>query len=162
MHGCTPQPAARAVHAAPLPIPAHIEPAMSASPTPESQVEPRTSARPLLILLIAICTMLVVTYAARLGSRDDMQQEIVEQQLLNEQAKVRTAELQRELVEVKKPSYIDEAARGHLDLGKEGDIVIVAVAAGQSSAVEDAPPAAVPASWQPVWRQWLTLFTPNS
>lgn len=136
---------------------------MSATPSPEASAEERSSSRPLLILLIALCTMLVVTYATRLDERDSVQAAIVEQQELNEQARVRTAALQKELENVARPAYVDEVARRSLGLGKEGDVVIVAVAGPAVAAAEPGAAVRAPATLQqPIWRQWLTLFTPDS
>lgn len=135
---------------------------MTAPSSPEIPAAERASSRPLLILLIAICTLMIVTYATRLDERDGVQAAIVEQQVLNEQARARTAALQKELLSVNRPSYVDEVARRDLGMGKEGDVVIVAVAPPASAAAEQTTPAETPALLQPIWRQWLTLFTPNS
>jgi cell division protein FtsB len=144
-------------------VTAIVEPAMPASPSPEATVEERTSSRPLLILLIAVCTLLIVTYAARLDERDGIQEAIVAQQALNEQAIARSAALQQELTAVTRDSYIDQVARTQLGMGKEGDVVIVAVAPAPNAApAEGQSPARPPTQWQPIWRQWLILFTPDS
>jgi len=136
---------------------------MSASPSPEPSVQPNGSSRPLLILLIAICTLMIVTYAGRLGERDRIEADIAAQQIRNEEAKVRTAALQEELDKVTQPSYVDEIARTALGMGQEGDVIIVAVAPDTESPAQPmAPSQDEQAPWQPIWRQWLKLFTPNS
>ncbi|MGL4650804.1 MAG: FtsB family cell division protein [Caldilineaceae bacterium] len=142
-------------------VTAHIEPAMSASPSPDTPAEERSSSRPLLILLIAICTLMIVTYAARLDERDGVQGAIAEQRVLNEEAKQRTAGLQRELLSVNRPAYVDEVARRDLGMGKEGDVVIVAVTATGATDAGQSAREQAPALLQPIWRQWLTLFTPE-
>lgn len=135
---------------------------MPATPSSPAAAEERPSSRPLLILLIALCTVLIVTYATRLDERDGVQVAIGEQQARNEEARARTAALQKELESVARPAYVDEVARRSLGLGKEGDVVIVAVGAPSATTSEAGVPLLAPAGQQPVWRQWLILFTPDS
>lgn len=131
---------------------------MPASPASPPPAEENSSSRPLLILLIMVCMVMIATYAARLDDRDGVQAAIVEQQALNEQAHVRTAVLQKELLNVTRPSHIDEIARGNLGLGREGDIIIVPVSAADLAPAAGVTPTSPPSPSWPIWRQWLNLF----
>ncbi len=137
---------------------------MAAGPAPEqTPVAAReASPRPLLFLLIAICTILVVSYAMRLDERDRVEAAIVAQQQANAQAVAREAALLEELALASRPSHLDEIARTHLNLGKPGEVRLVQIDAPQESGTGGAG-----AAWDgavsvpPIWQQWLEFVAPT-
>lgn len=138
---------------------------MSASnPIEPLPSEERNDPRPLLVLLIVLCSILVVTYALRLDERDRVEEAIAAQTAANEDARARSAELRDTLEKVNRPAHLELIIRGFLGLGKEGDIRLVPVDAPDLPMLGAPAPdvAAAPSGESaPVWRQWLTLFLPR-
>jgi hypothetical protein len=123
---------------------------------------PTPSARPLLMVLIAVCSILVFTYALRLDERDRMEAAIAVQQAANQEALARGARLQEELAQTTNPSFMEYFVRGVLLKGKEGEVRLVVVdgpvtaaAAAQAASMEGARLSL------PVWQQWVELLVPS-
>lgn len=137
---------------------------MAAGNLPEQAPAPTTapSARPLLIVLIAVCSILVFTYALRLGDRDRMEAAIAAQQAANQEAIARGARLQEDLAQVANPSFMEYFVRAVLLKGKEGEVRLVVVD-GPATAALAAPAAGVEAAplRLPVWQQWGELLAPG-
>lgn len=135
---------------------------MSATQFPEQSPlpQPRSSVRPLLLLLIGLCTVFIVTYALRLDARDRVEAELVAQQQANLQAEARGAALEKQLAGASKPSYMDEIARTKLHLVKPNETRLIPVGGGLAVA---APAATAPsAALLPIWRQWVDFLFPRS
>lgn len=135
---------------------------MSATNLPEeTPSEERSNVRPLLIILIVLCSYYIIGYALRLDERDRMEARIVAQREANAEALARNALLRDELAGASRPTHIDEIARKVLDMAKPNDVLLVPIdlvdEAAEAAAVEAA---AEEASTDPLWRQWLELFVP--
>lgn len=114
--------------------------------------------RPLLVLLIVLCSIMVVTYALRLDQRDRIEASIVAQKAANAAAVARGAELEKNVAEANRPAYLDVFIRTYLGMGKSGDIRLVPVDTPESGEVAAAPPPVAPVRMLPVWQQWVMLF----
>lgn len=135
---------------------------MSATPLHEQSVAPvpRSSVRPLLLLVIGLCLLFIVTYALRLDSRDRIEAALVEQRQLNAQAEARGAALEKQLQGASKASYMDELARVKLRLVKPNEVRLIPVG---GSAIAAAPASgAAPPPLLPIWRQWINFLFPRS
>jgi hypothetical protein len=130
------------------------------TPAPEEEV--RKDPRPLLVVLIVLCAIFVVTYALRLDERDRVEAAIVAQKAANAAAITRGAELREILTQVTRPAYLDIIIRQFLGMGKDGDTRLVPVdAPGLATAAPVPLLETAPRYSGPVWRQWLTLFSPR-
>ena len=120
----------------------------------------RRSVRPMLVVLIMLCLIFVISYAARLGERQRMEDEIIAQETAIANAIVRQAQLKAELERVSSPAYVDEVARTVFQLGKEGETTFKGVLLSNSS--PDPVLNTQPQLYRdPVWRQWLELILPG-
>ncbi len=129
----------------------------NAPPTPSLARQP--SRRPLLVGLIFLCTVFIITYAARLGERRNLETEIAAQQQTIQRAQEKNARLQSELQRANSPAFLDELVRTVFQLGKEGETVYVGVTPPTPEIVQTPPPVRPPAD--PVWRQWLDVVFPE-
>ena len=114
----------------------------------------------MLVVLIMLCLIFVISYAARLGERQRMEDEIIAQETAIANAIVRQAQLEAELERVSSPAYVDEVARTVFQLGKEGETTFKGVLLSNSS--PDPVLNTQPQLYRdPVWRQWLELILPG-
>ena len=135
---------------------------MSAITPPEpSPTQERPSVRPLLIIMISLCSLFIISYALRLDERDRIELQIIDQRDENMEAAARTALLAKELADAAQTAHVDEIARTVLDMAKPDDVKIVPVnLVDEAGSMAEAPFGSLPASDDPVWRQWLELFVP--
>ncbi len=134
---------------------------MSATQLPEQAPidPPRSSVRPLLLLLIGLCSLFIITYALRLDARDKVEAALAQQEQINAQALARSAALEKQLAGASKPSYMDEIIRTYLHLVKPNETRLVPVVSGTVAAA--AAPAAAPLPLLPIWRQWTEFLFPR-
>ena len=134
---------------------------MSATQLPEQAPirPPRSSVRPLLLLVIGLCSLFIITYALRLDERDNVEAALVQQEQINAEAFARSAALEKQLAGASKPSYMDEMIRTYLHLVKPNETRLIPVGGGTAA---DAPaPEAAPAPLLPIWRQWTEFLFPR-
>lgn len=114
----------------------------------------------MLVVLIVLCLIFIISYAARLGERQRMEKAIIAQETAIANAIVRQAQLEAELERVSSPAYVDEVARTVFQLGKEGETTFNGVVLSNPS---PAPALSAPPQLyrDPVWRQWLELILPD-
>lgn len=98
----------------------------------------------------------VITYAARLGERRHLEEQIVAQEQSILRAQEKNARLQTELQRANSPAFLDEIVRTVFQMGKEGETLYTGVAPPTPAVVQTPQPAQPPAV--PVWRQWLELI----
>ena len=129
----------------------------NAPPNPSLARQP--SRRPLLIILILLCTVFIVTYAARMGERRGLEAQIAAQEQSIQRAQEKNALLQSELQRANTPAFLDELVRTVFQMGKEGETLYVGVAPPTPEVVQTPPPTLPPAD--PIWQQWFTLVFPG-
>lgn len=136
---------------------------MAAAHLPEhaSPSEPAPSARPLLILLIGLCSIFVFTYALRLDERDRMEAAIAAQEAANAEASARGAQLQQDLATAAGPAFLDRMVRTYIQWGKTGETRYVPINAPLVPASASAETAGPAPSAFPIWRQWIDLLAPG-
>lgn len=136
---------------------------MSTSNLPEhSQPDTPKDGRPLLVILIALCSIFVFTYALRLDTRDEIEAAIVAQQETNAAAVARTAQLEREYAQVEKPAHADTLIRTLLQMGKPGEQVLVGVSPPSvTGAVPLTAAPTLPHINRAIWEQWFHLLFPS-
>jgi cell division protein FtsB len=127
---------------------------------PNSSLARQPSRRPLFVVLIFLCMVFIVTYAARLGERRRLEEQITAQEQSILQAQEKNARLQTELQRANSPAFLDEIVRTVFQMGKEGETLFVGVKPPTPEAVPTPPASAQPPT-DPVWRQWLELIFPQ-
>lgn len=119
-----------------------------------------------LLLLIVLCVVFVSSYTNRLARKAEIEKQIAEWELRIAEAELHQQELQAELDYVNSPAYIEDVARNHLDMAREGDTVIVVVPGTPTPEfqedtgepdVENAESSGLAAD-EPTWRQWFDLL----
>ena len=141
-----------------------------------SKITPVGNGRLALFVLIALCVLFVVGYANRLMTLSQLDEATHEMEAQIQADNDKNLELQARLAYVKSPDYLDKIAREDLGMAKEGDTVVVVLAATpvptfalptvtpQANVVAPAPlgawqgEAGADSDGKPLWQQWFELF----
>lgn len=109
-------------------------------------------------ILVLICLMLslnVVKSVVRVKKRDEILHQTIGK--LNE-VKEENGMLQRKLVQVESPEYIELEARNALNLGREGEIMVIL----PSVSPLPSDPSPTPLDKRKNWQKWMGLFVESN
>jgi len=157
---------------------------MSAQPNlpSDSSMPQRGQRKPLLFVLLVLVLLFVITYASRLTEYRQLLSQDASMQGQIDDAEARGRQLVKDLEYVKSRAYTEKMAITELGMGQKDDQVLTVIDApalveveqGQGAAIDAAAGTAGDAAvvlaqdgsatdaQSPVWRQWLSVFRPQS